>query len=425
MARFVGVKHNRICVVSDNSFHNQDLTLIEVPDNLSHLSASELLIDCKIKDQQIYYKGLKKPASQLKVAFVGNWKMRCGIATFSENLWPEIIKHISDFKLFIEKTDLLTGDIYQLGDQILSDQQVVMCWERGKSLSPLVKEIKEYDPDIVFIQHEFGLWPNAAYWLAMLSQLSEYRVICTMHSVFHHKDKTIVEAAIPEIVVHLDGAKKLLEEKGVISKITVIPHGCYSFTEERLWNFYHSNYTFMQQGFGFEYKNFEASIQAAAILKNKYPNVFFTALISESPYNMVGHTTYYNKLMSLVSQYSLEENVSLIRGFQSDQVIDSYLRTNQVAVFPYISIPGHEVFGASGAARLAMSKNTPIITSSIPHFSDVPSIKADTPEEIAAALEKLFTDPVAKQQQLQNQIQYIQDNTWEKIGLRYKDLFEN
>jgi glycosyltransferase involved in cell wall biosynthesis len=83
------------------------------------------------------------------------------------------------------------------------------------------------------------------------------------------------------------------------------------------------------------------------------------------------------------------------------------------------------VFGASGAARMAMSKGLPVVTSSVNHFSDLPTIKADSSEEIAAALEKLFTDPVAREAQINRQIEYLEENTWEKIALRYVSLFEN
>lgn len=425
MARFVGVKQHRICVVSDNYFNNDGLNIIEVPAELSHLSPAELITSCTVCDNKIKYKHTKKPLSEIKLALVGNWKMRCGIATYSESLWPEVAKHVGNFKLFIEKNDITTGDVHQFGNQLLSDDQVVSCWKRGESLSELIKELKEYNPDIIWIQHEFGLWPNARYWLAMMNRLFDHRVIVTMHSVFHHKDKTIVEAAMPEIVVHLEGGRKLLkEEKEIGGEVYVIPHGCDPFNGDRLWNFYKSEKTFMQFGFGFRYKGWENSIYATAILKEKYPDVFFTGLFSESPYAKLEHQVYYNELMDIVNRLGLHENVSLIRGFQSDAVIDSFLRTNQATIFPYVSHPDHEVFGASGAARMSMSKGLPVITSSVNHFSDLPTIKADTPEEIANALESVFINKDIRQTQIQLQTSYLQENTWEKIGLRYACLFQ-
>jgi glycosyltransferase involved in cell wall biosynthesis len=425
MARYVGVKHNRICVVSDNIFNNSGLDVIEIPPELAHVSPADLLTTCVVRNGRIKCKCSRKPAKELRVALVGNWKMRCGIATYSENLWPEVAKHVGDFKLFIEQNDIATGDVHQFGDMTLSDAQVSVCWKRGESLQKLVQELKDYDPDIIWIQHEFGLWPNASYWLSMMSQLSDYRVIVTMHSIFHHRDKTIVEAAMPEIVSHLEGGRKLLkEEKGLSSKVHVIPHGCYKFDNQRLWNFYKSEKTFMQFGFGFRYKGWENSIRATAILKEKYPDVFFTGLFSESPYAKMDHQIYYNELMNLVNELGVQENVAILRGYQSDEVLDSFLRTNQATIFPYVSHPSHEVFGASGAARMAMSKGLPVVTSSVNHFSDLPSMKADTPEDIAKALETLFTNPGAKEKQLQAQISYLNENTWENIGLRYIQIFE-
>lgn len=428
MVRFVGVKNNHICVVSDKLFNNNELQVLEVPAELSHVSATELLTNCRVKDGVIKCKSFKKPANQIKLALVGNWKMRCGIATYSENLWSEIVKHVGHFKLFIEKNDIFTGDIYQIGDQTLSSDQVSVCWKRGESPQQLIKELKEYDPDIVLIAHEYGLWPNAAHWLSMMTRLSNFRVIVILHSVFpNHQDKIIYEAAISEITVHLDGAKNnLKKEKNINAKVHVIPHGCYPIVnQDKLWDNYKSPHTFIQQGFGFKYKNFESSIKAVALLKSKYPDIFFTSLFSESPYNKSSHQIYYNELISLVSELNIQDNVSIIRGFQTDNIIDIYLRSNQVAVFPYLSVPGHEVFGASGAARLAMASGIPVITSTIPHFSDLPTIKADTPEQIAEELDKLFSNEEIKKLQIKIQNQFIIDNSWENVAKQFIDIFEN
>lgn len=427
MARFVGLKNNRINIVSDYPIISSDYKIIEVPEELSNVSSKDLILNAKIKNDKIILKLKNKPAKDIKLALVGNWKMRCGISTYAENLWPEIIKHVGDFKLFIEENiGENTGPLNELGNQIVSEDKISICWKRGESLQKLVDEINEYDPDIIYISHEFGLWPNARYWLSLMSQLSEYRVIVTMHSIFHHKDKTICEAAMPEIISHLEGGREVLKnEKKIPSKVHVIPHGCYLYTGEKLWNFYKSEHTFITQGFGFRYKRFNYCIEATALLKEKYPDVFFTALFSESEYNKVEHQIYYNELIDLIKELGIEENVALIKGYQSDETINSYLNTNKVSVFPYGSNPEHEVWGASGASRLAMSKGIPVISSSVNHFSDLPTIKADSPEEIAEALDKLFSDRKNIEIQLQKQMEYLIENSWENIALKHINIFEN
>lgn len=425
MSRFVGIKDNRIRLVSNNQFTCVNMDTIQLDDQLNCISASDLILNYKIKDKQILPK--RRATKDLKVAIVTNWKMKCGIATYAEFLYTELTQHLGDFKLFIEKQDNYLGDICQIGDRNLSKDRVTPCWKRGESLQDLIKQIKDYDPDVVLIQHEFGLWPNARYWLAFMSQLHRYRVIVTMHSVFHHKDKTICEAAIPEIITHLDGGKNVLkEEKQIPGKVYVIPHGCFPcLSRKKLWNFYKSDQTFMQFGFGFRYKNWTDSIKATAILKNKYPDVFFTGLFSESDFNKMDHQIYLNELMDLIDQLGIQNNVAIIRGYQSDVTLDSFLRTNQATVFPYGSHPEHEVYGASGAARFAMSKGIPVITSSIHHFSDLPTIKADTPQDIATSLDLLFSSDTEKENQVNKQIKYLNDNTWQQIALKHIEIIDN
>ena len=428
MSRFAGIKDGRIKIISDKQFYcNDDIYIIELDNSLNNVSTQDLITKFKFKNGKIVACRGNKAIKDIKIALVGNWKMRCGIATYSENLWYHIIDKVGDYKLFIEDVNNFVGAPTSIKDKNISSDKIVACWKRGNSLQNLVQEIKKYDPDIVWIQHEFGLWPNAGYWLSMMNQLSDYRVIVTMHSVFHHRDKTICEAAMPEIVAHLQGGADVLKkEKQVPGKVHIIPHGCDPcINSEKLWNFYKSDHTFMQFGFGFRYKGWETCIKAASILKEKYPDVFFTGLFSESDYNAVEHHIYYNELMDLVNKLNVQENVAIIRGFQSDATLDSYMRTNQAVVFPYVSNPQHEVFGASGAARLAMSKGAPVITSSVNHFSDLPTLKADSPEEIANALLKIFSDKKFQQNHINNQINYLSENTWEKVAQKYISVFEN
>lgn len=403
------------------------MEIIEVPIELEHISSQELIACCRIVNGKLIYKMAKKPAKDLRVALVSNWKQACGISTYAQHLFPELVQHVGEYKLFVEYTTNPTGNINQVGDQVVPDN-VMMCWKRGEPLQELVQAIKDYEPDLVLINHEFGLWSNACHWLSMMTELSDYRVIVVMHSVFpDHYDKMIYEASMPELIVHLELAQYNLKQiKQVNARVHLIPHGCYPIGDQRqLWNNYKSQHTFVQQGFGFGYKNFAASIRTIALLRDKYPDVFFTGLISESPHNKAAHQIYYNELVQLSRELGVQGHVALVRGFQPDNIIDSYLRSNQIAVFPYLSVPGHEVYGASGAARVAMSAGIPVISSSIPHFSDTPTIKANGPEQMAAELDRLFCSPELRQQQISKQNEFVIANSWANIAQRYISVFEN
>lgn len=412
MVKYVGIRDEKIVTVSDVPFESKGMKVVE------SMSDDPVSMVKSTKKES-------KPLDQLKVAFVGNWKMVCGISTYSEKLWPFVSKGVGHSRLFVEKNDNPTSSLTKLGERTLDPEDVIACWKRGEPLTELVEEIRKYDADIVWVQHEFGIFPNARHWLSFVSALSDRRIIVTMHSVFHHRDKTICEAAIPEVVVHLDGAKKILShEKKISGKVHVIPHGCDPCLDKtRLWNLYKSPRTFMQFGFGFRYKGWETSLEVTRILARRHSDVFFTGLFSESPFSATEHQLYYNELMKFVKDNNLESNVSIIRGFQSDEVLDSYMRTNQAVLFPYISHPKHEVFGASGAARMGMSKAVPVVTTSVNHFSDIPTIKGDSAEELAEALERLFSDPSHKKKQIERQLKYVEENSWENIAEAYLKLF--
>lgn len=429
--RFVGVSSGSIRTVFSGGERAtlQGLDLIPVVSLLDSVTAESLMAEFKVNSKgEIVPKRGAKPGKELRIALVGNWKMRCGISTYAEKLWPEVAALVGGVKLFTERNDNPTSDVLIFGDRTLSPDDVIPCWKRGESLLELADAISSYDPDIVWIQHEFGLWPNARRWLSFMDDVGKNRrVVVTMHSVFKHKDKTIAEAAIPEIVVHLDGARRILkEEKGVPGRVIVIPHGCDPCEDSsQLWNFYKCEHTILQFGFGFRYKGWELALRTVAKLKERFPDVFYTGLFSESPFGLADHNAYFDELSSLVRHLGLRENVAFVRGYQSDASIDSYVRTNKVVLFPYVSHPEHEVFGASGAARLAMSKGVPVVTTNVNHFSDVPTRKGETAEELAERITELFSNEREKQSQVDSQISYAKQNSWSAVAQRYVNMFEN
>lgn len=424
--RYVVVKDGRVRAVSSSAVAaGQDAQVLEVPPELEGLPAAALIGNCAVRDGRLTLGALRRPAKDLRVAFVGNWRMRCGISTYSEKLWPEVAKHVGARRLFVERDNDPSGPLNELGGELIDPADVVPCWTRGQPLGELVAAVRAWGPDVVWIQHEYGLWPNARHWLALLSQLSDVRVVVTFHSVYRHMDKLVAEAPVPEAIVHQEAAREVLKGfKRVPGLVHVVPHGCDPCLDKtRLWNIYRSERTFAQFGFGFRYKGWENSICAVAILKGKYPDVFFTGVFAESPFCLAEHAAYAADLARLTRELGVQDHVALVRGFQPDTVIDSYMRTNRVVVFPYVSHPKHEVFGSSGSARVAMSKGVPVITSSVNHFADLPSIKADTPQQIADALEALFEGKAAWAAQVEAQGGYLEENSWANVGRRVASAF--
>ena len=141
-------------------------------------------------------------------------------------------------------------------------------------------------------------------------------------------------------------------------------------------------------------------------------------------FSKLEHQRYYEELMALADSLGVKDSIAFVRGYQSEQVIDSYLGTNQVAVFAYQNDPNHMVYGASGASRRALETGIPVVVSKVPHFCDLEGVcpRADTPEELAAELSKLFDNWKVGQAQAARQLEFLQANSWRAAANKHLEV---
>jgi len=396
---------------------SKDYDLMVVPAAFSGVSDRDLVRSFEVWNAQLWRKKGKRPAETLRVAFVSVWSEQCGISTYAEQLFPELSAHLGQTHIFAEE---LEGAEPEAG--------VTRCWKRGTPMTKLIREIEAFAPDIVHIEHEYGIFPDARHWLSLLSNLQKYRTVVKLHSVYRHKDKIVCESAIDEAIVHTEVAKQVLEEKRVPVTCHVIPHGSVPTTDTlRLWNIYRSPHTLVQFGFGFEYKGWETAFDAVAKLVPQYPDVFFTALFSMSAKSKTFHEHYYTRLHARIRELGIHEHVALIKGYQSDESLQSYLRSNAVAMFPYRDNGEHTVYGCSGAARVALGNGIPTIVSSVPLFADLDGVcpRVSSSDELAKTISRFFADDGAKKVQVQKQFAFLDRTSWTNVARQHLDIYTN
>lgn len=369
--------------------------------------------------------GVMDPA-EMKIAIICNWRTPCGISTYSEFLVEALKKKVKKVKIFSEietKADTSQDD----------EENVVRCWKRGESMLPTIQKLKEYAPDFVLVQHEFGIFPKATHFIKLLEGLNAFPHAIVLHSVYaNHLDKTICTSIIKNIIVHSEEGKKTLDSLGHTATYTqVIPHGCRIFNDTKeLWNIFQTPYAIVQFGFGFFYKGVDRAIEAIGYLKqtdSKFKDIFYCYLCSESA-NAVGtHAHYQEYLESLIEKYNLHDNVAIIRKYQSEESINNYLRTAKLALFPYVTDPQNIVFGASGAARIAMANNIPVVASESHMFDDLEGIlpRPNSAMSLAKEIDRIFSDEQYKKQLIERNQKYIQENTWDMTAQKYVDAIKN
>jgi glycosyltransferase involved in cell wall biosynthesis len=348
-----------------------------------------------------------KEIHQLKIAVICNWNQPCGISTYSQYLVNALTPKVKEVKIFSE------GEY----------------WERGQSMKKCINAVLNYNADLILIQHEFGLFPIATHFLTMMQMLEDSPYLVTMHSVYEHLDKTVCTSAIKNIVVHSKEGKNILRSVGNDSNINVVPHGCETMNDtSELWNIFQTPYCIVQFGFGFFYKGVDVAIETINKLKQtdeKYKNIFYCYLCSENPNNSNIHNEYYNYLMEKINNLDLNDNVAIIRKYQTDKSLSNYLRTAKMAIFPYLIDPNNTVYGASGAIRIAMAHGIPVVASKSHLFDDLQDVvpRCNSVLGFATQIDRIFSNHEYKEQLIKKQFEFVKNNTWDIVANKYLELY--
>lgn len=400
--------------VSEQPFFLSGFTVIEMPELLPKQDWYKL-IGTKLKSKE-------KTKTELKIAFVCNWNDFCGISTYSKYLVDAITPKVKELKIFSEITPHLKE---------IDGPNVSRCWQRGTSMKPLLDELLAWAPDFIIVQHEYGIFPKATYFLQLLQGIEDIPHVVTMHSVYEHLDKAVCHSAVRNIVVHSEQGKEILKKAGNNSNIFVIPHGCVQFDEKtELWNIFQNPYTLVQFGFGFFYKGVDKVLQAIHHLKKtdeKFKDIFYCYLCSDSVHTSTVHAQYYDYLLKIIEDLDLQENAVIIKKFQTEQTINNYLRTAKIALFPYTSDPKNTVYGASGAIRVAMANEIPVIASDCHQFDDLDGVVPRPHDYLSLAkeIDAIFSNENYRKELITKANNYIVENTWDVCADKYIDLFQS
>ena len=355
----------------------------------------------------------------IRLAVVCNWRQQCGISTYSQYLVESLRPIVKELKIFSE--DGGQSDFDKM-------ENVERCWKRGESLKGLLARLKSWKPDFILVQHEFGIFPSATSFLQLLYGLAPFPYAVTLHSVYEHLDKTIHTSAIKNLIVHTSQARENLQKLGHEQPIYVITHGCVLMDDAKeLWNTFQNPYVIMQFGFGFFYKGVDRAIDAVAHLKNtdtKFKNIFYCYLCSQSPNAQNTHSRYVDFLTQKIKDLGVEDNVAIIQKYHSEKIINNYLRTAKIAVFPYTPDPKNIVYGASGAIRIALANKIPVIASESHMFDDVEGVvpRPSNHLELAKEIDEIFSNDKYRNRIQERSAKYIHMNNWDITADRYLDV---
>ncbi len=157
----------------------------------------------------------------------------------------------------------------------------------------------------------------------------------------------------------------------------------------------------------------------------KFEDIFYIYLCSENPHNSNLHDQYVDFLNNKAKELDIENNITIIRGYQDEKIINNYLRTTKLAIFPYVNNPNNMVFGASGAIRIAMANRVPIVASESHLFDDLEGIipRPNNAEGLAEEIDEIFSNWKHRKNLLERIENYTQKTSWDISSQMYLEVF--
>lgn len=327
----------------------------------------------------------------LKIDVVSSWQQQCGIATYCESLMStsSFVHRLDNVFARVYASDDLTGSAQLITPAMANINRV---WgydlERIKRLGDVID--KASNP-IIWFQHHPGFFSlDDMKYLTYKLNKSKYRVkAITLHNV-----KEIVFSEISWlnsfdlVFLHTTSDAELLSSKG-IRNLVVTPHGVPSCIKAEYLN--KTNFTVGAFGFLYPHKNIPMLIQAIAIAR-EFSTRIKLQLLNCAKSDEISRWEQ-ARVETMINALGAKDYVDVEFDFLNEQEIISKLSKCSLIAFPY----GESNESATGAARIALAANSPLLISQSSVLNDLFNyahrITTLTPQHLAESILTLASCP--------------------------------
>ncbi len=371
-----------------------------------------------------------------KIAYVSSYPPReCGIATFTKNLV------VASTKLGIFRKPLVIA---------MNEKEAIYNYDRmvryqirkdfQKDYLKAADWINSSKVDLVNLQHEFGLFGGewGEYINSFLEKLQK-PVVSTLHTIspnFEPKAQTVLKQIAKhssKIVTMTSTATRILRAYDVPnSKIDIIQHGCPDIplvesnkVKPSLFGLKGktvlSTFGLLSRSKGIEYV-----IKALPKVVNKYPEIVYLVIGETHPeVRKFEGESYRKKLIKLVDDLDLYEQVKFHNRFLHERELIKYLQATDIYVTP--SIAPDQI--SSGTLVYAMGAGKAIVATPYLHAQEALAegrgllCKFRDHRSIEDRIIQLLEDEKLRSKIQKKVYRYSRDFTWSVVAKRYAELF--
>jgi 1,2-diacylglycerol 3-alpha-glucosyltransferase len=363
----------------------------------------------------------------MRICFVSTYPpIECGIASYTSYL-NHVLRTLHN-ETFI---------VSQYGAQ--GENVFPVYWPESISLAKLIFNIStRLTPDIIHIQHEFGLYGSQrgvqVIELILRNKLVGIPVVTTLHTVYEDFDeqaKTIIRLIISEssaIIVHEQYQKQILLDFFGTQwrhKIHVIHHGVREVEDipdaKKKLNLENKK-VILLCGYFRPTKGFHRIIKIFPDIVKKEPDAI---LLIAGKLRGLEFLDYQTEFFESINRSPALDNIMVLRGQFPQKTFDTILCASDVVVFPY------ERSGQSGILAHCYAFHKPFVASNILALTE--SIKrsagglvADTDKEFAGTILKILKNKELYATLRENSKKYVKQKVnWTNIAEKHVAIYHS
>ncbi len=362
----------------------------------------------------------------MRIGFISSYPpIECGVATYTQYLIDALRKK--------------GVDVYVVCHMGGSGQQVFPSfdYEDGDLAEKAFSTMIRFTPDIVHIQHEFGLFGKhmgvSVIPLIVEFQLIGIPVVTTLHTVYVDMPKEheiIIRSILMNsnyVIVHEEYQMENIKRRfppDLINKVRIIPHGAREVepisNAKTLIGLPQDKKVILMIGYIRPSKNFELIIDLFPEILKRCPDAL---LVIAGKIRGQEYIDYRNMLFQRIAESPAKENIIFIRGQLPQHVFDTIICAADVVVLPY------KISSQSGILAHCLAFGRPIVASSSPGLENViqesgAGISCNTKEEFVEAIVRIISDPKFSKKLSENGQKYVKNNiSWSIIADKHLEIY--
>ena len=336
---------------------------------------------------------------KMKVAMISTWKVRCGIASYTENLANALGQQ--DVEVFIVRLPRF-----------------------GFKNPQIIQNVAEHVPfqevDLVHVQHEYGLYQGFELALYNVLKAANKPIVTTMHAVGNWDIDNIIKKFSNHIIVHNKFCFKRFNYPLMFKNTSIIPHGASPTVatpnkEAKEALSLKPNWKVVGYlGFVSSYKGLETLIETMIKVKN-------AGLLIGGGWHKGDQTDYINRLKEVTLK--VLPNRCQWLGFVEDSKLATVYGAMDILVYP--SLYATE----SGALITALSYGKAVIANALPPFKEKEKegalITFRSITDLQHKIKKLLADDHLRLKLEEGAKAYAEKTSWINVASKHVELYSS